>query len=182
MSFADYFKMSEISQSSETTFQASSFLKEEYSYVKAGVYNGGLLTICDSQNFDEVTLNDWEWLVGKNSLIIGYLAWGDFICASLEHESFYLVLVQEKHLVSLGNLLKGVFDVNLIDSGFRRELMWEDKFDTLKEKLGELSYGECFVPEPWPMLGGKERLEDYKKGNFATYVSLVGQEWAKRKV
>ena len=53
--------------------------------------------------------------------------------------------------------------------------MWERKIEDVKEQAGALSYGECFILKPWPMLGGNVATSPYTLGKFDVYSALVAQ-------
>lgn len=163
----------------ETTFSQYA-LEEKWKLIKPGVYNHGLLTICGAE-FDLKTLESWSWLTGKDALIIAYLAWGDFIYISFEKKAIFLVIAQEGDQIFLGDNLESVFDYNLASNKFYTKVMLPDKFDQLKNSLGELKYNECYAPTPWLMLGGTDTLENYKRLTFSIYIDIIGQSWSQAK-
>lgn len=151
------------------------FSKEaRWTDIKPGVYNKGLITICNN-SYDDSTLDAWEWLIGKNCLIVGYLAWGDFIYISFDKKEFYIMLAQEQQNLCIGDNLESVFDYNLAADNFYEKIMLPDKFHEISSVLGELSFGECYVHEPWVALGNKELISNYKKKNFVLYIEVLGQ-------
>ena len=175
MRFIDYYSKTQPANDPKSLFAESGLLGDDYDWLEAGVYNDGLFTVCGRDEYSTDTLSDWSWLVGDNALLIGFLAWGDFVCASFRDREFYLVITQEVHKIPLGNSLEGVFDINLPNEDFRRELMWERKIEDVKEQAGALSYGECFILKPWPMLGGNVDTSPYTLGKFDVYSALVAQ-------
>ena len=175
MRFEEKYKLTDQPESSEAAF--AKFAKDSrWKELVAGVYDSGIFTLCDT-GFDNSSLASWDWLIGEKTILMGYLAWGDFIYISIEQREILLVIVQEGGKVSLGDNLESVFDYNLAAERFYSKMMLPDKFKRIQAHLGALSYGQCFIHSPWPMLGNPERDENYRKGNFTEYVDLVGQTW-----
>ncbi|MBE1162990.1 DUF1851 domain-containing protein [Dyella sp. 7MK23] len=48
-------------------------------------------------------------------------------------------------------------------------------FLSLSARLSPLIYGECFIAQPWPRLGGSGSEDTYVKGLLSVYTNLVGQ-------
>lgn len=56
----------------------------------------------------------------------------------------------------------------------RRTLLNEPKIVEIETRLGALDHDDIFIPVPLPFLGGDCSVGSYKKGNFYTYMDLVG--------
>jgi hypothetical protein len=55
-----------------------------------------------------------------------------------------------------------------------RTVLNERKVSDIEIRLGRLDYDDIFIPVPFPFLGGDCAVASYKKGNFYTYMDLVG--------
>ena len=45
----------------------------------------------------------------------------------------------------------------------------------LSSRLGTLSYGECYIAEPWIMSGGSGHESTYQRDQLDVYLNLVGR-------
>ena len=153
---------------------------DKYAEISSGVYNDGILTVCGDKNFSEKTICSWDFLVGEGAIPIALLSWGDFICASFKDKVFYLVLCQECDVVPIGNTLESVFDMNLSNKEFIKELMLKDKFVEVSRRCGSLAYGECYIHQPWEMYGGKGDVQGYEVGDAAIYIDMVANAWKQK--
>lgn len=112
--------------------------------MKAGLYNSGVITIFDKE-YDESFLSSWEWLIGTNNLLIACTCWGDFIYVSLDDGEFYIVLANNYQKFQMGNSFSAVFDMNIANEDFEKEILKLDVFEKYKDILGELKYGELYT-------------------------------------
>ena len=174
MIFEEMFERTDVIEG-DTSF-SSIALEQRWRNISPGVYNNGLLTICNN-DLPKNTLDNWTWLTGQNSLILGYLAWGDYIYISFDDKKIYLVICQEGGKVCLGDNLESVFDYNLCNHNFLENVVLIQKFQLMQEKLGALKYGSCYVHQPYLMIGEEEDDDKYSVKDFLVYIDILGQTW-----
>lgn len=115
-----------------------------WSDVKAGLYNDGLVTIVD-KNFDKKFMESWEWLIGSRYLLIAVFWDGSFVYVCSQEKTFYIVLVDEYKKYPMGNSLVSVFDKNIANDRFIKEILRPDLFEKYKRDVGLLEYGEMYT-------------------------------------
>ncbi len=174
MIFEERYKLSELVDGRNTFYDIA--LEQRWKDILPGVYNDGILSVC-GDNYGIDTLKGWEWMIGKNCLIIAYFCWGDFVYVSFDKKKVYLMISQEAEQISLGDNLESVFDYNFSTDKFYSTIMLCEKFNKCRELHGDLKYNQCYIPNPWICLGGEDILENYKIRNFSIYVDLIGQHW-----
>ncbi len=162
----------------ETSILSKVLKSEPWCNVKAGIYNSGLLTICDNANYDFNTLKEWAAHVGDEALPIAFTAWGEVLCISFTNRRFYWLFPQENGASDLGDAADEILNNLLRDEKLSSALLDLERFNNLKENLPSLKYGECYIVKPYQMLGGDEKNPtNYKTGDVGVYLSLVAQTW-----
>jgi hypothetical protein len=66
-------------------------------------------------------------------------------------------------------------DLVEFDEGVKNEVLSAEVFKEVCARSGGLRYCECYIANPWPMLGGSGAVETFGKGDTEVYVSLTGQ-------
>ena len=112
--------------------------------LEAGLYNDGLVGIFD-KDFDQSFLKSWEWLLGKNVVLLSYTCWGDFFYVDASDSKFYFVIPNDYKRIHCGNSLRAVFDSNLAYDDFINVDLRPDDFSAFQEELGPLEYGKIYV-------------------------------------
>ena len=124
-------------------------------------------------------LHSWEQFLGDFNEVVGYTSLGMLLlrCASSKR---FAVLYPLKE----GNNAKvyGPFDDVetfrsrvLEDPGFIDYCLKPDSVKTLNTTVGPLQEDEVYYPVPFPVLGGSESLDSYKKGNVWVFAELAKQ-------
>lgn len=178
--FQSDFKL-DIAADHEISILSKVLKNEPWSQVKAGVYNDGLLTVCDNANFDFQTLEEWSEHVGEEALPVAYTAWGEVLCISYSRKRFYWLFPQENGASDLGDGATEILDGLMQNPKLSSSLLDLPRFNKLRKSLPDIKYGECYILQPYQMLGGDETDPSlYKTGNVKVYLSLVAQTWQKR--
>ena len=140
----------------------------------AGVYNDGEITlVADSYDLDAFA--SWPEAFWENRFPLATTAFGDFFLWSRNTRQIEYLELQRQ------TLLKATQDPAWFLEGFlagetvRKGLLREPLVKTLVARLGGLTYGKCFILEPWQMLGGVDVPENYTVGDAGVYINLVGQ-------
>ena len=139
-----------------------------------GVYNGGLLSLLDEELANSA-LSGWRWLLGEDAIALASSGIGDIFFWSHKHNGVYFLESQRGSSLLIEEDVSNFFKKFLPLKGVRHQVLLEDLIIKLRGRLGELSPGECFIAEPWPMLGGSGAESTYAKGSLAVYLNLVGQ-------
>jgi hypothetical protein len=121
-------------------------------------------------------LGCWRHIVSGFRWIFGYTAWGDFILRNLETGQFAILYAFEPELVPLSYADEDKFIRDYLRaSQVQAHLIRPERLAAVEARLGPLRQGEVFIPEPYPMLGGRCEPESYAKGNVWVFMDLVGQ-------
>ena len=134
--------------------------------LRPGVYNEGLITFCDTENYGWNTLSEWTEIIGPKVLPVAFNPWGEVFIISFNDEIEASVLFpQDKGTVKLGANPFVYFDAFLSDEKLTKSLLDTDRFERVKEKHGALGYGQCFILRPYESLGGnQDDIDAYDKG------------------
>ncbi len=141
--------------------------------IAPGIYNDGLLTVLDDE-LAIASLIGWRWLLGHDVVALATTAFGDLFFWSDKHNAIYFLEVQKGQSTFIDREINYLFDVFLVNEGIRADLLREDELNSLTARLGAISYGECYIANPWKMLGGTGDLETYELGQLDVYLNLVG--------
>ena len=134
--------------------------------MEAGLYNDGIITVFDDSYRDAFLLS-WEWLIGNNVILLGCTCWGDFFYADMNEGEFYIVLIDQYKKFQMGNSFSAVFDMNLAQEDFQREILRENEFKEFKQQAGALEYGEFYI---------KNRKTDTpEKKKLSLFLDIIGQ-------
>ncbi len=143
--------------------------------IQSAVYNNGLLVICDVDNKLSFSAEYWRKLMAPNDILLCYTGFGDFFFWSIAEKAVYFVEVQRGKKEFIDDDITWFLNDFLTNIDIRRDVLKENKFNKIIKHNSALNYGECFVLEPWEMLGGKDLVQNYKKSNFSIYIDLIGQ-------
>ena len=144
--------------------------------IPAGVYNHGLL-IAVAANDDKITLglSAWRWLIPEDAQLICYSAFGDYFYWSDARKSVYFVNCQYGTEEFVDREVNWVANNFLTIDEIAKLVLKEPMLGETRPMKGDLEYGQCYILEPWLMLGGSESPERFNQGSFAVYTDLVGQ-------
>lgn len=146
----------------------------QLSEVTAGVYNEGEITLL-ADSFDLDGFASWPRPFLQDRSAVAVTAFGDCFCWHTETRQIDYLEVQRQKLIKAADDPDWFMDGLLTSPKIRAELLREDLVRRLVARLGPLSYGKCFILEPWQMLGGFDSPENYCIGDLEVYVNLVGQ-------
>jgi len=119
-------------------------------------------------------MHSWSWLVGDKCCALMTTAFGD-VCYWNPANGINFLEVQRADVEFAdadGRWFLGGF---LEYPQLVADLLRKPRFDELVRLKRPLKYHDAFILEPWPMLGGEDRPENYDIGNCAVYIDLVGQ-------
>jgi len=140
----------------------------------AGRYERGLFSVLDASSSDAV-LESWRWLLGTDAVAIVASSVGDLFFWSERHGAVYFLNVQRGSATFVDKDLAYFFDHFLTEKEIFEGVLHLDLFRSLIDRLGEPTYQQCYIAEPWQRVGGSGDLTTYVKGNLIVYVSLLGQ-------
>lgn len=127
-------------------------LAEKWSNIRAGVYNNGLLTFCDSTNYSFDTLKPYEELVGIDALPAAYTAFGDVFCMCPAYRTYQLLYPASFEVINIGGRFSWFLDRFMCDDELQEELLEGSRFGKACLEHGPLSYGafyNCHEPQDW---------------------------------
>lgn len=138
--------------------------------IQIGTYNSGFITISD-----QYLLNSWNWRIGNDVELLAYTAFGDFFFIEKSTQILYFCDVQYNAIDHLKMCTVDFQNQFLVHSNIREKVLKAPKFDIVKKRLGSLKFGQCYIPVPWPMIGGSGDADTYEIGGFHEYIMLVSQ-------
>jgi hypothetical protein len=121
-------------------------------------------------------MRNWSWLVGEECCALIATGFGDVFYWSPTRGINYLdVQGAEVEFADADGrwLLGGALDVPQVVEHILRK----PRFEELVRLKRPLKYHEVFILEPWPMLGGEDKPENYDIGQCDVYIDLVGQTY-----
>lgn len=118
----------------------------------------------------------WANFVGEFDEVFGYGYLGDVFLRNAASGQCAVLFTVNPEIVALGmNSITAFIDSFLAHPETRRLILKEEKVAEIESRLGSLDDGEIFIPVPFPFMGGDSSVASYKKGNFFTYMELVGE-------
>ncbi len=141
----------------------------------SGVYENGLIFICDIENNLGFNAKYWSQFISDGDILLCYTGFGDFFYWSITEKTINFVEVQRGTKEFIDDDISWFLNDFLTNVDIKNDVLKENKFIEIVDQNSPLNYGECFVLEPWEMLGGKDVIKNYKKANFSIYIDLVGQ-------
>lgn len=140
--------------------------------LQAGMYNDGLIAVVDADASEKI-LGAWNWLT-SDSVALLTTGLGDVFFWKKDESAVYFLNVQHGTTEFVDRDLKWFLDEFLEKDGVVEEVLRKSLFDSLVKHHRALRYHEAFILEPWQMLGGEEKVEDFAIGQCAVYLELVG--------
>lgn len=117
----------------------------------------------------------WSSLVGDFDEVFGYSFLGDVFLRKTSSGQCAILFTVNPELVPLGmNSISDFVDSFLAHPETKRTILQEEKIGEIEAGVGPPGEDEIFIPMPFPFLGGDNSIGSYKKGNFFTYLELVG--------
>jgi hypothetical protein len=138
-----------------------------------GAYNDGLLMVVDAA-LSKTLLTTWSWLVGRDCLPLVTTGFGDVFFWDPTTGVNYLE-AQRAHVEFVDAEPKWFVENFLLIPQIVSKVLKKKSFDQLTRLRRPLKYHEVFILEPWQILGGEEKLENYAIGKCDVYLDLVGQ-------
>jgi len=139
-----------------------------------GVYNNGLLMVLAETEGSEI-LAEWDWLFGERATGLITTGLGDvFFLRKSTNEIFYMN-TQSGEPVFITTDISWFINQFLIGTQVMEDVIWRKRIEALISKNRPLKYLEAFILEPWIILGGEDKPENYSIGDCDVYLCLVGQ-------
>ena len=154
--------------------QVESMLQKLGFNIPVGVYNNGLLMVLDIQNSKEI-MADWDWLFKERCIALITTGIGNvFLLKESTGEIFHMDVQSGKpEFIDLE--VDWFINEFLVKPQIIESVIWRERIEKLISYNRPLKYHEAFILEPWIILGGQEKIENYKIGACDVYLSLVGQ-------
>lgn len=123
----------------------------------------------------EQAFSSWSSFVGKFDEVFGYSCLGHVFLRNSASGQCAVLFTLNPELVPLGmNSITGFVDSFLAHPEAKRTVLQEEKLTEIEARLGPLAQDEIFISVPFPFMGGDSSIASYKKGNFFTYMELLG--------
>jgi hypothetical protein len=149
-----------------------------------GAYDSGLLSVVD-EAAGRSLLEPWHWLLGTDPVALAATWSGNIVFWSPRKGAVFLIDTQRGRSTLVDQNVDHVFNDVLTREAAKEELLLSGRFEAVRARIEDLVYGECYMPVPYPMLGGSGAIETYDKGALDVYLSITGQTirqlWASRK-
>lgn len=143
--------------------------------IPPGVYEHGLLTVF-SEDLPRDFLRSWEWLLpARDGVPLAMTSFGDIFYWSDEGEAVLFLEVQKANREFVDHDIRWFVEEFLSIPGVMRDVLHCEQFEEVRGVLGDVGYLDCFILEPWALMGGQNRVENYTKGRADVYIDLVGQ-------
>ncbi|MES2185928.1 MAG: T6SS immunity protein Tdi1 domain-containing protein [Pseudomonadota bacterium] len=142
--------------------------------IPAGAYQGGLITVL-GQELSSAALNDWRGLVGTDAVALASTACGDLFFWSDTHPGVYFLEPQAGGATRVGPDTGSFFNTFLREPDVTENMLRSVAFNALKTRLGELTYGECYIAVPLQIMGGSGRLSTFDRTSLGVYLGLAAQ-------
>jgi hypothetical protein len=153
------------------------FVRQLKSVPAVGAYGNGLLAVVDEES-STTLLASWSWLIGKKCRPLVTPGFGDVFFCDSEGVSF--VEVQRGTCEFVDSEIAWFLSDFLVNPDVVERVLRKVAFDQLVVGKGPLKYHNVFILEPWAMLGGVDRAENYTTGKCSVYLDLVGQSLHER--
>jgi hypothetical protein len=148
--------------------------------VDCGVYSNGLLTILDEE-LGQRLLTPWECSIGRQPIALAYSSFGDVIYYNNKRDAVHILIPQEKKTNHISRNVERVITEWLSIPGVQNDVLRLHQFEKVRSTQGALEYGECYILEPYLMLGGIDSADNYSVGSIEVYLDLVSQAWNAKK-
>jgi len=139
-----------------------------------GVYDEGLLTVF-GRSHTRSGLDPWRWLLGNEPLALAATALGNVFFWSERHRGVWFLEAQRGQSVFVGKTVTDLFEEFLTHDSIREKVLHLNFVEMLRSRLGGLSFHQCYIAEPWQVVGGSGAAETYSVGDREVYWHLVGQ-------
>ena len=118
----------------------------------------------------------WRKLAGDFDLVVGYTFLGDLLLMSSENEQCAILYNMPPELVDLEYFGKISFENEfLAHETVETDFLKVEKVKEIESRLGSLSIGEVYIPEPYLFTGGDGSVESYAKGDLLVFMDIIGQ-------
>jgi len=129
----------------------------------AAVYSEGLLVILDEALSSELSAQ-WRWLLGADAQALAYTGYGDFFFWSEKHAAVFFIEVQRGRSTQVDRSVEFTLEQFLTQQGALDKVLQRERIEQLIAHLGPLTYGSCFIAQPWESLGGSGAVETFASG------------------
>lgn len=138
-----------------------------------GAYNNGLLMVVDGAIATAI-LDQWRWLVDETCVALMTTGFGDVFFWNPANGINHLE-TQRGTVEFVDAEIDWFLSEFLMNPSVVNDVLKRDQFEKLVQLKRPLLYHEVFILEPWLMLGGADRIENYAIGRCGEYLALVGQ-------
>ncbi|WP_281991285.1 T6SS immunity protein Tdi1 domain-containing protein [Aquimarina aggregata] len=145
------------------------FLLKEYA---GNTFIDGFLSLVNPNEYLEV-LEDIYIPFEKPSSCFAKDALGNLYV--WENNSIKLINIRHGISEIIGRKPSVFFNLKMTDKGFLEKRLGIDSFYEAKEKLGSLSYDECYGYVPILAAGGAEKVENMQKVKLKEHIAIISQ-------
>lgn len=143
------------------------------SKLRVGMYDDGLFAIVDAESA-RTLLSSWHFLDRELRVLIT-TGFGDVFAWDEVAKEVCFLNVQYGTVEFVDDEVDWFLDSFLDDPEVVQKVLRKEKFEQLRRRYRSLKYHEVFLLQPWLMLGGVDRDENYGIGLCSVYLDLVGQ-------
>jgi Domain of unknown function (DUF1851) len=122
-------------------------------------------------------LGPWADAFPAYGEVIGYSSLGHFFLRDPDSQEYIVLHPFKGSAKSYGShqTIGGFEQSVLKEPGFQEYVLRPEHVRTVARRVGALSKGEIYFPEPYPILGGSDAPETYSKGNAWVFSHIVAQ-------
>lgn len=137
-----------------------------------GVYNGGIITVVD-EVAATIILEQWRWSIDKKCFALMTTGVGDVFFWNPANGINHLES-QRGSIEFIDSEMEWFLSDFLTNPSVVRDVLKRNPFEKIVQLNRPLRYHEVCILEPWLMLGGADKIENYTIGKCGEYLSLVG--------
>lgn len=137
-----------------------------------GTFMKGYLRIINPDDYIQTLLETYDY--ADREIPIAVTAFGDIICWQGEAFNFINYRFNYSQIIGVGEF-DWFLNMDLTEDYYVNSKLKADLFNDAKNRLGELSFDECYGYVPLLALGGGEKAENLQKVNTKVHLDLITQ-------
>ena len=142
-----------------------------------GSFMNGYLKIVNPNDYQKILDEAYDNI--DEAIVIAITGLGDFIVWNEVEGWFYIVYFRFGETDALDKEFNNLFDRDLINDEILRVEFHIKDYYPARERLGELSFDECFGYVPILGAGGAEKPENLDKVGITEHIYLISQMMGK---
>lgn len=139
-----------------------------------GVYDNGLITFM-GEKFSEQIWSNWSSKYSNDYIPFASSAFGELFLFNSRSKAIEHFCPQTEHFEFIDSDTAWVINEFPSMSEVKLDVLKSNLVDAIIQNAGKLTYGNCFILQPWQRLGGKEIPQNFHVGELDVYHRLLSQ-------